>query len=187
MRQLPVFKDGSPLLNVVVDTPKGSRNKYKYDDKYGVFRLSKALPLGASFPFDFGYIPSTRGEDGDPVDVLVLADEPTFPGCVVPALLIGVIEAEQTENKKVMRNDRLSAAIETPFNPPAYRSLDEIDAERLAEIQHFFISYNEMEGRQFHPLGRRGPEQARKLVRQAAINEPAHKNGARSAPVRSHK
>ena len=166
--KLPAVDPESGLLNVVVDTPKGSRNKYKYDDKHGVWRLRKVLPLGASFPFDFGFLPATKGEDGDPVDVLVLMDEPAFPGCVVPARLIGVLEAEQTEDGKTVRNDRLLAVLETPYNPPPYRSLEELGGQRLAEIEHFFASYNSMEGRQFRPLGREGPERARELVEQAS-------------------
>ena len=77
--------------------------------------MSKVLPLGASFPFDFGFIPSTKGEDGDPLDVLVLTEEPAFVGCVLPALLIGVLEAEQTEKGETVRNDRLVAVIQTPL------------------------------------------------------------------------
>src|SRR5688500_10091266 len=69
--------------NVIIETPKGSRNKYKYDEQRGLFKLRKMLPLGSIFPFDFGFLPSTRGADGDPLDVLVLMDAPTFPGCVV--------------------------------------------------------------------------------------------------------
>jgi inorganic pyrophosphatase len=76
LNQLLAQNPDSGLLNVIVDTPKGSRNKYKYDEEHGLWRLSKVLPLGASFPYDFGFLPSTRGEDGDPVDVLVLLDEP---------------------------------------------------------------------------------------------------------------
>jgi inorganic pyrophosphatase len=80
LHQLPARQPDSGLFNVIVDTPKGSRNKYKYDEKQGLWRLSKVLPLGASFPFDFGFIPSTRGEDGDPLDalVLVLSMSPPF-------------------------------------------------------------------------------------------------------------
>src|SRR4051812_22835109 len=104
--QLPPWDPDTGRLQVVVDTPKGSRNKYKYDPERGVWRLGKALPLGAAFPFDFGFIPSTKGEDGDPIDALVIMDEPAFPGCVVSARLIGVIEAAQTENGKTVRNDR---------------------------------------------------------------------------------
>src|SRR5262245_5772097 len=92
---LPAVDPQSARLNVVVDTPKGSRNKYKLDEKLGQWRLSKILPQGMSFPYDFGFVPSTRGEDGDPIDVLLIMDEPTFPGCIVSARLIGVIQAEQ--------------------------------------------------------------------------------------------
>src|SRR5436190_23071792 len=70
----------SGLVNVIIDTPKGSRNKFKYDEELGLFRLSKVLPLGSSFPYDFGFIPGTRGEDGDALDVLVLLDEAAMPG-----------------------------------------------------------------------------------------------------------
>ncbi|MGH7803480.1 MAG: inorganic diphosphatase [Candidatus Binatia bacterium] len=167
--QLPARDPETELLNVVVDTPKGSRNKYKWDDERGLWRLRKVLPLGASFPFDFGFVPSTRGGDGDPLDVLILMDEATFPGCVVSARLIGVLEARQTEKRKSMRNDRLVAVVETELNPPEVLSLSELDRHRLDGIEHFFVSYNEMEGRRFEPLGRKGPTVAHRLVRRATI------------------
>src|SRR6266545_3570339 len=85
-------------INVIIDTPRGSRNKFKYDEEHELFKLGGVLPSGAVFPFDFGFIPGTRGEDGDALDVLMLIDEPTFVGCLVLARLIGVIEAEQIEN-----------------------------------------------------------------------------------------
>ncbi len=84
-------------LNVVIDTPQGSRNKFTWDEEHQVFKLAGILPVGAVFPYDFGYVPCTVGGDGDPLDVLVLMDEAAFAGCLVPARLIGVIEAEQTE------------------------------------------------------------------------------------------
>jgi inorganic pyrophosphatase len=163
------------LVNVVIDTPKGSRNKYKYDEQLGLFRLSKVLPLGSCFPYDFGFIPATRAEDGDPVDVLVLMEEPTFCGCVVPVRLLGVIQAEQTHQGKTVRNDRLIGTIETPFNRPEVRSLGELSLNRLDEIEHFFISYNDVEGRQFKPLGRHEPKVAEKLVQDAleSFKEPS--------------
>jgi inorganic pyrophosphatase len=168
---LPARDPDSGRLNVVVDTPKGSRNKYKFDEKHGQWRLSKVLSQGMYFPYDFGFIPSTRGEDGDPVDVLLLADEPAFVGCVAPARLIGVLEAEQTEGGKTIRNDRLIAVVETPYNPAEYRSLDEVSRQRLDEIEHFFIAYNQMEGRQFKPIGRQGPKRAQQLLAKAANAE----------------
>jgi inorganic pyrophosphatase len=82
---------------VVIETPKGSPNKLVFEPRRGAFVLKGVLPAGAVFPFDFGFVPSTRAEDGDPLDVLVLMDAAVFPGCIVPSRLIGVIEAEQTE------------------------------------------------------------------------------------------
>src|SRR5262249_50979055 len=102
--------DGSSsTINVVIETPRGCRNKYKYDDELALFRLSSVLPAGSVFPCDFGYVPGTMAEDGDPIDVLLLVDEPVFPGCIVRSRLIGVIEAKQREDGKTTRNDRLLA------------------------------------------------------------------------------
>ena len=95
--RLPARDAETKEWNVVIETPKGHRTKYKYRGRRGRLHLSGVLPAGAVFPFDFGFIPATLGEDGDPLDVLVLMDEPAFPGCLVPARLIGVIEADQTE------------------------------------------------------------------------------------------
>jgi inorganic pyrophosphatase len=146
VNELPAVDPDSGRLNVVIDTPKGSRNKCKFDVKQIQWRLSKVLPQGMSFPYDFGFLPSTRGEDGDPLDILMLMDEPAFPGCVVPARLIGVLEAEQTESGKTVSNDRLVAVVETPYNPAEFRSLEEVGRQQLDEIEHFFVSYHHMEG-----------------------------------------
>ncbi len=165
LSRLDARDEDSGLVNVVIDTPRGSRCKYKYDEKAGVFRLGKLLPLGATFPYDFGFIPSTRGDDGDPLDVLVLLDEPVALGCVVPVRLIGVLQAEQTEKSgETVRNDRLLGVVQTPYNPPEVQSLDELQKQRVDEIEHFFVSYNEMEGRRFRPTGRHGPDQAERLL-----------------------
>src|SRR5215208_6835365 len=98
LNSLSAFDNESQDLNVVIETPKGNRNKFKYDEQRGLFKLGGVLPRGAVFPFDFGFIPSTLGGDGDPLDVLILMDEPAFTGCLVPSNLLGVIEAEQTED-----------------------------------------------------------------------------------------
>lgn len=187
LHQLPARQSGSGLVNVVVDTPKGSRNKYKYDEVQGLWRLSKILPLGSSFPFDFGFIPSTRGEDGDPLDALVLVDEPTFPGCILPTRLIGVIEAEQTEKGKTVRNDRLIAVVETPYNPPPFQALDELSGQWLTEVEHFFVAYNHMEGREFRPRGRHGPEKAEAMIAEAISKRAAARSrtGKARSPVQT--
>src|ERR1700739_4401178 len=106
----PPFDPKSGELNVIIETPRGCRNKYSYDEKRKTFKLGGVLPAGASFPFDFGFIPQTLGDDGDPLDVLVLMDEPGIPLSVVRARLIGVIRAEQKESGKDWEeNDRLIA------------------------------------------------------------------------------
>jgi inorganic pyrophosphatase len=161
-------------LNVIVETPKGSRNKFEFDDKHGIFKLSGVLPAGASFPFDFGFVPSTRGEDGDPLDVLVLMDEPAFTGCLVPSGLIGVITAEQTERDgETVRNDRLIAVAADSRSRQGLESLAQLRESPggeilLSEIEHFFISYNTIKGKQFRPLRRLGPAQAKRLIKQGA-------------------
>ena len=112
---LPAFDATTGDLNAIVDTPKGSRNKFKYDPRSGLFKLSGTLPLGNSFPFDFGYVPSTAGEDGDPLDVLILMDEPAFPGCLLKCRPIGIIEGEQRKKKSGKeRNDRVVAIESRP-------------------------------------------------------------------------
>ena len=107
--KLPAIDRASGDLNIIIDTPKGSRNKFSWDEKRQLFELSGMLPTGAVFPYDFGFIPNTRGGDGDPLDVLVLMDEPAFAGCLVRSRLLCVIEAEQTEKGETERNDRLIA------------------------------------------------------------------------------
>src|SRR5436190_11278322 len=105
----PVDSDDRDIIHVVIETPKGSRNKYAFDPDERIFMLKKVLPVGMAFPYDFGFIPSTKADDGDPVDVLVLMDEPAFPGCLLNCRPIGIIEGEQHEKKRTERNDRVVA------------------------------------------------------------------------------
>ncbi len=155
---------GTENYYAVVETPKGSHVKYKYDPSIGYFRVDKSLPSGAVFPHDFGFIPNTIEADGDPLDVLVLIDEPSFTGCVVPVRIVGVIEANQTEDGKTIRNDRLVAAALRSTEHENIQSLKDIDPRLLEELEHFFQSYDEMEGKIFTPIGRRGPKHAEKLI-----------------------
>src|SRR5207247_9425180 len=117
----------------------------------GLLKLSGVLSEGSGFPFDFGFVPSTVGEDGDPLDVLMLMDEPAFTGCLIPARLIGVIQAEQSKKgkKKFERNDRLIAVAGDPRNHNSVRTLKELNNNFVKELKHFFVSYNEMRGKKF--------------------------------------
>src|SRR5262249_25736038 len=117
VNELPAVDPDSGRVNVVVDTPRGSRNKYKLDEKCGQWRLSKVLPQGMAFPSVLGSPPSRGGGAGAPLAVLPRAAAPASPGCGPPARLIGVLEAEQTEGGKTVRNDRLVAVVETRYNP----------------------------------------------------------------------
>jgi inorganic pyrophosphatase len=162
---LEAFQEKPDELNVIIETPKGSRNKFNYDEELRLFKLGGVLPSGAVFPFDFGFVPSTIGGDGDPLDVLVLMDEPAFTGCLVRVRMVCVVEAEQTERDgETMRNDRLVAVATESRQHNGVRSLEDLGPNLLEEVEHFFISYNQIKGKEFKPLGRFGPERALKLV-----------------------
>jgi inorganic pyrophosphatase len=163
--KIPAFDEETGDLNVIVDTPKDSRNKYAFDEKFGLFVLKGVLAVGHFFPFDFGFIPQTKGGDGDPLDVLVLMDEPAFVGCLVPARLIGVIEAEQTERDgKTERNDRLIAVASNSHTHADIKSINDLNAALVDQIEHFFVSYNEAKGKEFKPLGRFAAAKAKRVV-----------------------
>lgn len=164
-KKLEPFDAESGELNVVIETPKGSRNKYAYDEKLGLFVLKGVLAVGHSFPFDFGFIPQTKGGDDDPLDVLVLMDEAAFAGCLVPSRLVGVIEAEQTERDgKVERNDRLIAVAADSRTHEDVKSINDLNEILIDQIEHFFISYNEEKGKKFKSLGRFAAQKAKKVV-----------------------
>lgn len=164
---LDPFKDDKRTVAVVIETPKGSRNKIAYKD--GVFQLSGVLPEGSSFPYDFGFLPSTRGGDGDPLDVLVLLDASVPMGCIVEARLIGLIEALQKERDgNEQRNDRLIAVATHAHTHAHVHRLDDLRPGLLDEIEHFFASYNQVKGKEFRPLRRAGPEDALAAARKGA-------------------
>lgn len=164
LTELDAWGSESGSLNVIIETPKGSRNKFNYDPKEGLFKLSKTLPKGMDFPYDFGFVPSTSGEDGDPLDVLVVADDPAFPGCKVCCRLIGVIEAEQKERGgETVRNDRLIAVPEACKDENTH-SLKELPDSLVKEMEHFFKSYHLLDGQTFKPLAHHGPKRAAKLL-----------------------
>jgi inorganic pyrophosphatase len=166
--RLPPFGDDD-TVNVIVETSKGSRNKITFDPERGLYELGGVLPVGASFPYDFGFVPSTLGDDGDPLDVLLLMDEPVFAGCLVAARLVGVITAEQHDRDgAVERNDRLLAVAEKSRMHADVRGLTDLGDALLEEIEHFFVSYNEIKGKRFQPMGRKGARAARTLVEEGA-------------------
>lgn len=158
------FIEGTDNINAIIETPKGSRNKYAYDEKTDLIKLKKVLPAGMVFPFDFGFIPSTIAEDGDPMDILVLTDSPTFPGCLVESKVLGIIKVEQKKKGEKVRNDRIIAV---QLNSRMYSSasnIDDLPEGLVNEIINFFASYNNVSDDIFKPLGNDGAEVAIKLI-----------------------
>src|SRR5690349_2319609 len=122
----------------IIETPKGRRNKFDYDPDYQLFKLGGLLPEGLAFPFDFGFIPSTLADDGDPLDVMVLMDEPAHVGCLLDVRVIGVIEAQQTEDGKSTENDRLMAVAVHSYNHQDIETLDDVDKTLIDQVEEFF-------------------------------------------------
>jgi inorganic pyrophosphatase len=166
LHELP-SQDEKGNWHAVIEAAQGTRNKLKYLPELGALSLHAVLPLGTSFPYDFGFVPSTVGDDGDPLDVLVFMDQPVPPGTVVPCRLIGVIEAQQKEKgEKARRNDRLLAVAANTHRYGLWQKLGDIPDNVLEEIERFFVFYNRQKGVTFKPLARRGPMHAKELLAQ---------------------
>jgi inorganic pyrophosphatase len=160
-----VDDDDDEIIKVVIETPKGSRNKYAFDPDERAFKLKKVLPAGMTFPYDFGFVPSTLAEDGDPLDVLVLMDEPAFAGCVLECRLIGIIEGEQGDKKKKERNDRLMAVELENHSWADIKHVDDLGKKFLKELEEFFVNYHELTGKEYRILDVKGPGAARRCVK----------------------
>ncbi len=159
----PVLEDH--LVQVIVETPAGCRNKFAFDPDQAIFTLKKVLPAGMTFPYDFGFLPRTIAGDGDPLDVLLLMDQPAYPGIAVRARLIGVIEGEQLDGKKKIRNDRLVAVAEANHQYAKVRKLNDLPARWIRELEDFFVNYHKLEGKAYRLLGCKGAAAAFRLVK----------------------
>jgi len=155
------------LIQVIIETPKGSRNKFAYDEEQNIFTVKKVLPAGMSFPYDFGFLPRTKAPDGDPIDVLLLMDEPAFPGIAVRARLIGIIEGEQLEGKKKNRNDRLLAVAEMNHEYAYIKKLSDLPKQFVHELEEFFVNYHRLEGKEYKLLGCKGSDAAMRAIKDA--------------------
>ncbi len=165
--RLQPFKSKDAGLTVIIETPKGSRNKYAYDPQERIFALRKVLPAGMSFPYDFGFVPSTLSGDGDPLDVLVLMDEPAFTGCRLTCRAVGVIEGEQGSKKDCERNDRVVAVESGNHSYADVKRVDDLGKKFEREIEEFFVNYHRLTGKEYRVLALKGPAAARRCVHQA--------------------
>jgi inorganic pyrophosphatase len=162
--RLAAIEPDTNLTVVIVETPKGSRNKYAYDPEERIFALRKVLPAGMAFPYDFGFVPSTRGGDGDPLDALVLMDEAAFPGCKLSCRIVGVIEAEQSSKQRVERNDRLIVVEQGNHSYAHVKRIDDLGKKFAKELGEFFVNYLRLEGQQCRILAIKGPAAGRRCV-----------------------
>ncbi len=167
-------------VNVVIEVPIGGEPiKYEMDKEAGTLVVDRFLHTPMRYPGNYGFVPHTLSADGDPIDVLILMDEPAFVGCLVAARLIGVIEAEQTEGGETTRNDRLLAVAEGSRNHKGVCSLEQLGGNLVDEVEHFFVSYNAAKGKRFVPRGRFGPDRALQVVEAA---ERGFAQGATAPP-----
>ena len=148
------------VIRAIVEIPKNSSNKYEYDGALGVFRLDRPLYSPLHYPGDYGFVPGTLAEDGDPLDVLVLMSEPSFPGCLIEVRPLGVLDLVDSAE----RDQKILAV---PQRSPRYEQIHTVDQvwpHLRREIEHFFTIYKELEGKQTRIEGWRGPADARKLI-----------------------
>ena len=165
--------DKTCICRAIIETPKGSRNKFDYDPETGLFKLGGLLPEGMMFPFDFGFLPSTLGEDGDPVDIMVLMDAPAHVGCLIEVRLIGIIAAEQTEDGKTESNDRLIGVAVHSYQHEGLESIDDVSKTLLDQVEAFFVSYNKQRGKKFKITSTGGPKKAIRFLKKGI---KAHKS-----------
>ena len=155
-------------VDVIIETPKGSAQKYDYVPDTPFFKLKKILPAGMVFPYDFGFIPDTKGEDGDPLDVIVISEFNSFPGIIIKCRIIGGIKAEQSAkegSKNMIRNDRFLAI---PACSNIFQDVTEVKdlpKQIMDQLEDFFIDYNKLEGKKFKVLKMMDAKEAQNLLK----------------------
>jgi inorganic pyrophosphatase len=166
--KLPTWADGD-YVYAVVETPRGSRAKLEFDPKLGVFTLAKPLLAGLTYPYDWGFIPSTKAQDGDPLDVLIIHDAATYPGLVLKCKPIGVLEVLQSSNGKKERNDRMFVVPDrSPFEGDL-QDIRRLPSRAIEELEKFFEATDALESKKLDFQGWRGPAKAIKTIKKVAL------------------
>jgi inorganic pyrophosphatase len=155
-RDLPPGPDPPRVIYAVVEIPKRERNKYEYDKETGVIKLDRVLYSSLHYPGDYGFIPRTHYDDGDPMDVLVMVNEPSFPGCVIEARPIGIFRMRD----KDLPDDKILAVPATDPLFSGYTTLDDIPQHFLSEVTHFFSVYKDLQRIGVEVGGWEGPDVA---------------------------
>jgi inorganic pyrophosphatase len=152
----------------IIETPEGRRSKYDYDPESGLFRLHSLLPEGLTFPLDFGFIPSTRTEDGAPLDIMVFTDEPSPVGALIDTRIVGVIAAEQDGDQGRIRSDRIIGVAQVSHLYQSVQAVDDLGQAYVENLTRFWVTKGELEGKDLRVLGVHGPDEAVERVRRAA-------------------
>ena len=162
LHQLPPGSDPPYIAKGTIEISRGGHNKYEYDSEMGLFKLDRALYSAVHYPADYGFIPGTHSEDGDPVDILVITGEPTFTGCLIEARPVGLLRMrdEKGDDEKI-----LSVPVADP-NHNEIQDIAQVRAHFLREVEHFFHIYKELEGKQVETLGWEGKEAAFSSIQQ---------------------
>ena len=161
----PLDKDDH--IRMVVETPKGSTVKLKWDDETGHFTIAHGLPLGIAYPFDWGFVPGTLSEDGDPVDALALHDAATYPGVILVCRPLGVVDVEQKGKKGRISNPRLILIPLWHQRMDAVESAPHLPKRLREQIEQFFVSSTFFTGKDPKIMGWRGPKAVARLLRGA--------------------
>jgi len=163
LEKIPPFPDDADrhTIHIVVETPRDIRHKFAFDPEFGIFKLRQTIAEGLEWPYDYGFVPQTLGDDGDPLDVLFLCDEPTFPGCLVEGRLLGVIRLDKNEE----RNDRLVACAKRmdgiSQSTDGYDDIDDVPKESIDSLCRFLIEYSAEQG---NTMKFRGVQSRKKAV-----------------------
>lgn len=168
LERIPAWAGEEGAVHVVIEAPRGCGVKLKYEPELGAFAFGRALPIGLTYPFDWGFVPSTRAEDGDPLDALVLSDVSSYPGVVVPCRLLGAVLLDQKdERKKRERNDRIVAV---PIGADRFHQAErpeDLSPRLKEEIEHFFLDTTFFSQKAARILGWKGPKYAAAKVRRS--------------------
>ncbi|MDQ3913295.1 MAG: inorganic diphosphatase [Actinomycetota bacterium] len=163
LESLPIGEDAPEVVNVVVEVPVGSRNKYEYEPELGTIVRDRVLPGNIRYPADYGFVPSTESADGEPLDVMVAAYDPVFPGCVLKARILGALEMD--EGGETEYN-----IFAVPDDDPRFediRSLEDMPEQNLGEIEQFFVAFKRLEGdEEAEVRGWCGLEEAHEIIHQ---------------------
>ncbi len=172
MHKIPPFVKGAEgLINMIVETPRGSHNKFNWEPEVERFKLKRCLPAGTAFPLDFGFVPGTQAEDGDPTDVLLLSEWPAYPGCLVECRLIGILKGKQKDPdmEEFVRNDRLLAVPKVSRDFAHVKTIADFGEQRLQDIFHFFQYYHGLDGGEYKHVGTADAAEALQILKDTVV------------------